>query len=67
MFVAEYWTGWFNTWGNKDNNMGVPWLNSLTPKKFEDNTVAILEHMKNMNLYMFAGELIEEISNAVSV
>lgn len=35
--------------------MGVPWLNSLTSKKFEDNTIAVLELMKNMNLYVFAG------------
>ena len=35
VFIAEYWIGWFDWWGDKHHNLGFPWKNKYDLEKFK--------------------------------
>ena len=45
--VMEWWTGWFDYWGEKHHD----W----SPEEFEENLGKILDHGSSVNFYMFHG------------
>ena len=55
VFVAEYWTGWFDWWGDKHHDMGFPWKNRFSLDRFVGTTKELIELGANFNLFMFHG------------
>ena len=48
MMVSEFWSGWFDHWGNKQHH-------TTTVKDYETNLREILDAGASVNLYMFEG------------
>lgn len=55
VLVAEYWTGWFDWWGDKHHDMGFPWKNRFSLDRFVGTTKELIELGANFNLFMFHG------------
>ena len=53
--VAEYWTGWFDWWGEKHHTLGFPWKNKFALDKFVGTTKDLIEQEASFNLFMFHG------------
>lgn len=55
VFIAEYWVGWFDWWGDKRHNLGFPWKNKFDLEMFSKTTKEILDLGASFNVFMFAG------------
>ena len=55
VLIAEYWTGWFDWWGDKHHDMGFPWKNRFSLDRFVGTTKEVIELGANFNLFMFHG------------
>lgn len=55
VLIAEYWTGWFDWWGEKHHDLGFPWRNRFSLDRFVGTTKELIELDANFNLFMFHG------------
>ena len=55
VLIAEFWTGWFDWWGEKHHDLGFPWKNRFSLDRFVGTTKELIELGANFNFFMFHG------------
>ena len=55
LYIAEYWVGWFDWWGDKHHELGFPWRNKFSVDVYEKTTKEIMSLGASFNMFMFIG------------